>query len=304
MESDAQKPPAELIAELEALRTEVARLQTQVDSLQKALQESQEHHRSLIQDVTERKAVERMKAEFISIVSHELRTPLTSMQGALSLLVDGLVDPSSDRGRRTLEIAALGVDSLVRIVDDVLDLKQLESGALNLIWRSHDVVDLINRAVQLMQPIAEPAEIQFFVSATPFLIEGDGDRIVQVLTNLLSNAIKFSPPASPIWIAVQQESAPSHQTLFSKQALFCVCDSGRGISSDKLNIIFEPFQQVDASDARQKGGTGLGLAICRSIVEQHGGQIWVESVLGQGSQFYFTIPIRLKADEQANFGDR
>jgi signal transduction histidine kinase len=124
----------------------------------------------------------------------------------------------------------------------------------------------------------------------------DGDRIIQVLTNLLSNAIKFSPPASTVGISVQGRTL-AHHPLGELDAdpspsmiLFAVQDQGRGIPENKMESIFERFHQVDASDSRKKGGTGLGLAICRSIIQQHGGRIWVESVLNEGSTFYFTLP--------------
>jgi signal transduction histidine kinase len=114
-------------------------------------------------------------------------------------------------------------------------------------------------------------------------IWADPDRIVQILTNLLSNAIKFSPSGNTVWLMAQRQS---------EHILFTVKDQGRGIPADKLDSVFERFQQVDSSDSRHHEGTGLGLAICRSIVEQHDGKIWVESVLGEGSTFYFTIPVQ------------
>jgi signal transduction histidine kinase len=112
----------------------------------------------------------------------------------------------------------------------------------------------------------------------------DPDAIVQTLVNLLSNAIKFSPAGSHIWLRAEQ---PTPTTV-----RFSVSDQGRGIPADQCEVIFDRFQQVDASDSRQRGGTGLGLAICKSIIDQHGGEIWVESVLGEGSTFYFTLPTR------------
>ncbi|MBO1350926.1 MAG: ATP-binding protein [Hormoscilla sp. GUM202] len=111
----------------------------------------------------------------------------------------------------------------------------------------------------------------------------DSDRLVQVLINLLSNAVKFSEPGSTVWLTVERQNS---------NVLFVVKDQGRGIPQDKLQIVFDRFQQVDTSDSRQKGGTGLGLSICKQIVEQHNGRIWVDSTLGEGSSFNFTIPIQ------------
>ena len=140
----------------------------------------------------------------------------------------------------------------------------------------------MQQAVEVLQSLAEENHITLFVSPLSVQIWADPDRIIQTLVNLLSNAIKFSLPESTVTLTAQTQV---------ERILFQVQDQGRGIPADKLETIFGQFQQVDASDSRHKGGTGLGLAICRNIVQQHGGQIWVESVLGEGSTFYFTIPI-------------
>jgi signal transduction histidine kinase len=132
-----------------------------------------------------------------------------------------------------------------------------------------------------MRPLADEQEISLEADAQSLEFLGDRDRLVQTLSNLISNAIKFSPAHSSIRISSKLER---------QNVLFSVQDQGRGIPRNKLENIFERFQQVDASDSRQKGGTGLGLAICRHIIEQHQGKIWVESVYGQGSTFYFLIP--------------
>ena len=235
---------------------------------------------SIGEDVTERYQLERMKAEFISVVSHELRTPLTSMQAALSLLVEKIIDPTSEEGETIIQIAAEGVDRLVRLVNDILDLERLNSGKVRLEKQLCNTANLLTIAVEQMQEMANQAGIQLEVSAPSLEVVADFDRLLQVLLNLLSNAIKFSPINSIIWSSI----APQGPSL-----LFTVQDQGRGIPVDKLESIFERFQQVDASDSREKGGTGLGLAICRNIIQQHGGQIWAEST-SEGSTFRFTIP--------------
>jgi PAS domain S-box-containing protein len=242
---------------------------------------------SIGEDITERYRVDRMKAEFISVVSHELRTPLTSMQAALSLLNDKIIDPTSEEGETTIQIATEGTDRLVRLVNDILDLERLESGKMRLEKRLLPISELVNTAIAQMQEMANQTDIT--LNATPCHVEAevDGDRLLQVLTNLLSNAIKFSPSNSVIRLSVTQQFDEDSQPIL----LFKVWDQGRGIPVDKLESIFDRFHQVDASDSREKGGTGLGLAICRNIVQQHGGEIWVESRMGQGSLFYFTIPI-------------
>jgi PAS domain S-box-containing protein len=246
---------------------------------------------SIGEDITERYQLERMKAEFVSVVSHELRTPLTSMQAALSLLVDNIIDPATEEGQEVIEIASTGVDRLVRLVNDILDLERLESGKIRLEKRLCNTVDLINSAVGQMQEMANRAGVILNAFPQSFQIDADRDRILQVLTNLLSNAIKFSSSGSTVTLSIEmRDIAPDSPPLRYPMLLFTLRDQGRGIPADKLDSIFERFQQVDASDSREKGGTGLGLAICRSIVQQHGGQIWVESIVGQGSTFYFTLP--------------
>ena len=240
---------------------------------------------SLGEDITERYAIDRMKDEFISVVSHELRTPLTSIHGALDLLTSGLVEPDSDRGHHVLSIAAENSSRLVQLVNDILELERLESGKVKLHQASVSTLELTQRAYELMELMAERANIQLEITELDLLIWADGDRLIQVLTNLLSNAIKFSEPSSTVGIVVEDLT-----TSDGKYVKFSVTDHGRGIPSNKLEYIFERFHQVDASDSRSKGGTGLGLAICSSIVQQHGGTIWVESLLGEGSCFSFTVP--------------
>ncbi len=277
---------------------------------------------SIGEDITERQVIERMKDEFISVVSHELRTPLTSIHGALNLLSSGLVNTQSEKGRRVIEIAAESAERLVRLVNDILELERLESGKISLALQQCNAADLIKEAIDTMQVMANRAGITLSISPVSIQLNADRDRIIQVLTNLLGNAIKFSPSGSTVWLTV--ESGAKDWGLGNLESplrigdngdfpkpnatvLFKVKDQGRGIPEDKLESIFERFHQVDASDSRKKGGTGLGLAICRSIVQQHGGRIWVESTLGEGSSFYFTLPKQIIEDDndgnQAHLGD-
>ena len=234
----------------------------------------------LIRDVSERRAVERMKDELLSVLGHELRTPLTSIRGSLGLLDGGVLGPLSPRGQRMIEIAVSNTDRLIRLLNDVLDVERMQAGRLVLELQPHSAGDLIELAVAEMRGLAERANVRLTVGAVDGVIEADADRIVQVLTNLLSNAIKFSGAGAEV-----QVSAVAH----GNQVRFSIADQGRGIPADKLEAIFDRFQQVDASDARVKGGTGLGLTICKSIVEQHGGQVWAESRLGYGSTFHVSL---------------
>lgn len=237
-----------------------------------------------IEDMTKGQEIDRMKNEFISVVSHELRTPLASIRGSVGLLACGVLKNKPETAKQMLDIAVHDTERLVYLVNDILDLQRLESNkvALNRTWC--DAATLMRQSVETVQSLARESCITLSFWDTPIQIWADRSRIVQTLVNLLSNAIKFSPPGSTVMLTAKP---------LADRVLFQVQDQGRGIPADRLETIFGPFQQVDASDSRQKGGTGLGLAICRSIVQQHGGRIWAESVLGEGSVFYLTLPIPL-----------
>lgn len=234
---------------------------------------------SIINDITERK---RMEDEFISLVSHELRTPMNSIIGALDLLGTQELGTLTDRGQQIINIATNNTERLIRLVNDILDLERIKLGKIAMHPVECQANELLIQAVQAMQAMADSAQVTLLVEPTPTQICADPDRILQTLTNLLSNAIKFSEPGGSVWL---------RSSLNSEHLQIEVQDRGRGIPQDKLQLIFERFQQVDASDSRTKGGTGLGLPICRSIIEQHKGQIWVESSLGEGSTFYVQLPV-------------
>jgi PAS domain S-box-containing protein len=235
-------------------------------------------------DTTERRALDRMKDEFISTVSHELRTPLTSLRAALGLITGGSLNARPEKLRQMLDIATGNTDRLVRLVNDILELERIGSGKAELHYTMCSADDLFRRAAGLQQTGASKAQLRITFNSQGVNVWADPDRVLQTLTNLISNAIKFSPPGSEIHLRSRRVDA--------NEAEIQVRDSGRGIPEDKLESIFERFHQVDASDSRTMGGTGLGLAICRSIVKQHGGRIWATSILGKGSTFHFTLPTR------------
>jgi two-component system, OmpR family, sensor histidine kinase VicK len=249
---------------------------------------------ALTSDISDRKAIERMKDEFIAVVSHELRTPLTSIHSSLKILATGKLGSLSEKGQRMLQIADEQTERLVRLVNSVLDLQRIQSGKVKMNKKACEVTDLMIEAVQTMQAMAQEQQIKLLVEPASLLVWADHDYIVQTLTNLISNAIKFSPFDSTVWLSATRKEPQLHQQPMRDYITFTVRDCGQGIPSDRLETIFERFQQVDSSDSRKKGGTGLGLAICRQIIEGHGGQIWAESSLGEGSTFYFTLPELIK----------
>jgi signal transduction histidine kinase len=234
----------------------------------------------LVRDVSDRRAVERLKDELLSMVSHELRTPLTSIRGSLGLMAAGLLGDLSPRGQRMLDVAVSNADRLIRLLNDILDLERLRAGRLTMQLRPCSIVELVEQTVALMHGSAERAGVDLVVGPLAGFVDADPDRLVQVLTNLVSNAIKFSARGGQV--RVNALTIGSHVRL-------SVTDTGRGIPPDQLERIFERFQQVDASDSRVNGGTGLGLAICRSLVRQHAGRVWAESDLGHGSTFYVEL---------------
>jgi signal transduction histidine kinase len=244
---------------------------------------------ALTSDISDRKAIERMKDEFIAVVSHELRTPLTSMHSALKILATGRLGNLSKDGKQMLEIADDNTERLLRLVNNVLDLQRIESGEVKMEKQVCNAAALMIKVTESMQPMAQQQGVILAVKPIDIEILVDSDYIVQALTNLLSNAIKFSSTDDTVWLTAKRKS--------DTEVLFSVQDEGQGIPSDKLESIFERFQQVDSSDSRRKGGTGLGLTICRKIIEQHEGKIWAESILGKGSTFSFTLPLLLPSPE-------
>lgn len=235
----------------------------------------------VFRDVTEQRRVDRMKDEFTSVVSHELRTPLTSIRGSLGLLAGGALGPLPEKAQRMADIAVHNSDRLVRLINDILDVERMESGKVTMERRSCDLADLVAQAAEVMQGMAAEAEVELCFDPAHATLWADPDRIVQTLTNLLSNAVKFSEPGGRVRLWTEHRDA---------EVMVRVRDEGRGIPQDRLEKVFERFEQIDASDAREKGGSGLGLAICRSIVEAHGGRIWAQSALGEGSTLCFTLP--------------
>ncbi|WP_017653340.1 ATP-binding protein [Fortiea contorta] len=249
---------------------------------------------ALTSDISDRKAIERMKDEFISVISHELRTPLTSLHSALKILATGRLGNLSAEGQQMLGIADDSTQRLVRLVNNVLDLQRIESGKVIMDCQACNAANLMIQAAEAMQAMAQQHEVTLVKQPQDIFVWADADYILQALTNLLSNAIKFSSPSSTVWLTVAPEENPAHLTT---EVVFRVRDEGQGIPADQLERIFERFQQVDSSDSRKKGGTGLGLTICRKIIEQHNGRIWVESYPGCGSTFAFTLPMAPTLDQ-------
>ena len=240
------------------------------------------HAVAMVEDITQRKEVERIKDEFVSVVGHELRTPLTSIRGSLGLLDGGLAGDLDAEARDMVRMALDNTNRLVRLVEDTLDFERIHAGAEEFDAQPVAAQELVGAAARVVERLCAEAGVELRTEVDELEVLADADRVVQALTNLLGNAVKFSPADGTITLAVRRRE---------RDAAFSVRDEGRGIPPEKLDTIFERFRQVDSSDRREKGGTGLGLAITREIVQRSGGRIWAESEAGRGATFVFTLPL-------------
>jgi PAS domain S-box-containing protein len=238
---------------------------------------------AVVRDITERRALERVKNEFVSTVSHELRTPLTSISGALALMAKGTAGALPDKALGLVAIARSNCDRLVRLINDILDLERIEAGKLVFEFSGVSLKRLLDRAIEENSDYSAKFQVSLELQGDGFDAEvwGDEHRLLQVLTNLISNAVKFSPAGGTVVIAAKRSAGMIH---------LAVIDQGRGIPDEFKPRIFQKFAQADASDSRQKGGTGLGLSIVKSIVERHGGRIGFDSRWGVGSTFHVELP--------------
>jgi PAS domain S-box-containing protein len=235
----------------------------------------------VFRDITQRREVDRLKDEFVSIVSHELRTPLTSIRGSLALLSAGALGAQTPQAQKMTTVALNSSIRLGKLINDILEVEQIHSGIMPMEARSCAAEKLVHDSVAQVELIAEAAEIRVVLGSVEGTVVADEDRMQQALINLIDNAVKFSPPHSTVTVSTQS---------IGRFTQFAVTDEGRGIPPDKLDTVFRRFQQVDSSDARDHGGTGLGLAISRSIVERLGGRIWAENNAGPGVTIRFTLP--------------
>ena len=233
----------------------------------------------LAQDLTRIRRLETVRRDFVSNLSHELRTPLASLKALAETLQDGaLEDPPA--AQRFVDQIQIEVDALTQMANELLELSKIESGRFSLDRSPVAPADLLHSAARRMQVQAERAEISLRVECADNLpkVEVDAQRLEQVLVNLIHNAVKFTRPGGEVTLIA--EPIPGG-------VRFAVRDTGVGIPADEVSRIFERFYRVDKS--RTGSGTGLGLSIAKHIVEAHRGKIWVESVEGQGSTFYFSI---------------
>jgi len=237
----------------------------------------------VLHDITELRKLERVRRDFVANVSHELRTPLTAIQGFSETLLAGALDDPQNRVR-FLEIILEHSKRLARLTDDLLMLSKMDADRLNLEISRLSVSQFVESCVETTQRPAAEKDLRVSVNLAQCLpdIAADRRRLAEILQNLLDNAIQYTPPGGQIMVSASADS---------DEVTFTVSDTGIGIPQADQPRIFERFYRVDVARSREVGGTGLGLAIAKHLVEVHGGRIWVDSEVGQGSQFHFTVPI-------------
>jgi PAS domain S-box-containing protein len=238
----------------------------------------------VIVDISERKRLERLKDEFVSIVSHELRTPLTSIAGSLGLLAGGAAGKLPDPVVRLLTIARSNSQRLVRLINDVLDIEKMEAGQIVFQFSRIEARSLVEQALESNRGFADDYKVRLRLDSdsVPGPVHADADRLSQFITNLLSNAIKFSPKDAEVVVAVEQHG---------DNVRISVRDHGSGIPAQFKARVFEKFAQADAGDVRQKVGSGLGLSIVKQIVTRLGGTIGFQDASGGGTVFHVDLPV-------------
>jgi len=239
---------------------------------------------SLATDITELKRIDRLKTEFVSTVSHELRTPLTSIRGSLGLVAGGISGKLPDAAMKLIDIAKNNCERLIRLINDILDIEKIESGKMQLDLQPMALMPLLEQVIAANEGygLANNVSLTLHGDEPALQVKVEADRLTQVVTNLLSNALKFSPPGGTVEVHVAKGGLGVRVE---------VRDHGPGIPEEFRNRIFQKFSQADSSDTRQKGGTGLGLNISRALVERMGGSIGFETRLGEGTTFFFELPL-------------
>lgn len=232
----------------------------------------------------EHKELEKAKTELLSITSHELRSPMTPMKAQLEMVLGNYFGKINKKQRESLEIVLRNTKSLDGMIQDFLELSRIEAARLNFKFVKTGLRAYIRQVINEMEGYLPEKKIKITLRLQKIpAFEMDPDRVMQILRNLLNNAKKFSPPGRRVFVEAKMQG---------KEILFSVRDKGIGISPENQKRLFEPFFQAEQTIYREHGGAGLGLTICRGIVEAQNGKIWVESAIGTGSTFYFTLPLK------------
>ncbi|MDH4136182.1 MAG: ATP-binding protein, partial [Anaerolineae bacterium] len=250
---------------------------------------------AVFRDITKEAVAERAKSKFITTVSHELRTPMTSVRGYLDLLIGGVAGELNATHKRFLSTIKINADRMINVINNMIYVSELEEAPFQLNVKPTDVPEQINEAVDAVREQLEVRDLALSLEVAGDLppVSADPIRLRQVLDNLLSNAYKFTYPGGQIKIAAQLHEGDEMEANSSTATvmLVSVADTGVGIAPEEQEKIFEPFYRAENPLEVEASGVGVGLTIARSLVQAHGGRMWVESELGQGSVFYFTLPL-------------
>jgi signal transduction histidine kinase len=290
----------------DAFREMVSDAQAKQDQLRKAKEELERLSRGLEIKVRERtvdltmakdrldnytkelEAALMVKSDFISMASHELRTPLAAIKEGIGIVLSGRTGPVNERQEEFLDMAKRNLDRLTRLITDILDFQKLEYGKMALKMEPHDINEVVREVCNTMMSLANEKGLEFTTDLAADLppVKFDKDKITQVLTNFLSNAIKFTEKGRIAVATAQGQNVVQ----------VSVADTGSGIKEEEMPLLFQKFTQLEKGLERKTGGSGLGLTISKEIIEMHKGKVWAESKVGEGSVFYFVLPIKERRD--------
>ena len=262
-------------------------LKLEARSAEERLAHFEEQHLQLTRQIAELRNEDAMKTQFLANISHDLRTPLTAIITHAEILRDGILGELNARQRESVVGMINGGRQLLEMVGDILTYARSAANQLTTSHTEFTIEGLIEQVTSLNGPLVAKRALTLTVEVAPGLppVRADRDKIHHVLSNLLGNAIDFTSSGGRVWIKARMAPDEPRPTIFIE-----VGDTGIGIAPEHHELVFREFAQVDASPSRAHHGTGLGLAIARKFVELHDGRIWVESALGQGSRFRFTLP--------------
>jgi len=292
---DIKKTKKELVDDASKLRIELKRMQEGLKETKDELEtqawglgKTNEAIKLLYKDLEEKnrrlRELDQLKSDFISTVSHELRTPLSITKEGISLVLDEIPGKINEKQKSILIDSKESIDRLARLINNLLDISKIEAGKIQLTIESIDMVGLIHRVVSSFGQKAKDKglELKIGLESERIVIDADSDRMTQVFTNLIGNAMKFTEKG---YVKVSGRCGEN-------EAEFCVEDTGKGISGEDLPKVFSKFQQFSRMHGSGERGTGLGLSIAKGIVEVHKGRMWIESELGKGTKFIFTLPLK------------
>jgi signal transduction histidine kinase/DNA-binding response OmpR family regulator len=295
----------DLGASFNKMTQDLKRYRTELEEYSRTLEQKVEERAKALRLINEElhrtnqqlEAVSQLKSEFLANMSHELRTPLNAIIGFSEILCDQSFGTLNEKQRRYAENVVVSGKHLLQLINEILDLAKVESGKMQLHPETFAVANMLAEIANFVKGLAAQKEITIRQRLSPRLVTvtADPKKLKQIFYNLLSNAIKFTPNKG--WVEISTdvvgdfEMSDGDQFVLRRYAEFCVRDNGIGIDKAEHERIFQEFQQVDGSHARQYEGTGLGLALTKKLVELHGGSIWLESEKGKGCSFYFTLPV-------------